>query len=530
MTRRIEVEKGMKMLGEHCRPSRQSTPRLFMFPNAPANNDLHAAPRTWWLLVAVLLVAGSRLWRLPEAGPADYDSVRNWQVVQELARGDFAHLFHHGSPAFLLLYVPVAALTRNFLVFQTLNSLLGVAALGAFGAWVARHARLSGLEAAGLVLLGGTSLLLTFSGRDFTMSSVSLLLSVGPMCSHYARLQRPDPARLLQVAAWLALGLCFNYKFLFALPILVVLEIWQADGLWRQVWGRVLLLLAAPYVLFGAIGVAVGLPWYRWLGFYVRTVVPNTANVAGRHGTLHLDLLYYIRYLLRFESPLLLLGLVGAAWVVWRERQQWRARPMPLLAYLVVWAGCLLAGMSLLIKAPRGLLFAYLPLAALAILSGRQLLPKAVLAVALLVAVGWNSIQIYQQLYAPLPARYPQVAVWLRQHHATRIASTVGAGLAPYLAPNQQLTVITDEGQLARLRRLGCQYVLLDGYWRVAGVHRFDSLRRSVPVAAWPAPQLHQPLLFLEHSEFTGLGFEETLAASRVAAADSLPLRLYRLR
>ena len=50
------------------------------------------------------------------------------------------------------------------------------------------------------------------------------------------------------------------------------------------------------------------------------------------------------------------------------------------------------------------------------------------------------------------------------------------------------------------------------------------------PVAAWPAPQLHRPLLFLEHSEFTGLGYAETLAACRAATADSLPLRLYRLR
>jgi hypothetical protein len=192
--------------------------------------------------------------------------------------------------------------------------------------------------------------------------------------------------------------------------------------------------------------------------------------------------------------------------------------------------GCLLAGMSLLIKAPRGLLFAYLPLAALAVLSGRRLLPKGALVAVLLVAIGWNMFQIQQQLYAPLPSRYPQVAAWLRQHGVTHVASTVSSGIAPYLSSRQQLTIITDERQLAMLRAQGCQYVLLDGYWRVAGVAKFDSLRRQVPVAAWSAPQLQQPLLFLEHSEFTGLGFAETLAASRDAAADSLPLRLYRLR
>ena len=486
-----------------------------------------------WLLGALLAVAALRLWRLPEAGPPDFDSVRNWQVVRELAEGNFAHLFHHGSPGFVLLFVPVALLTQDFLVFQGLNALLGVAGLGWFAAWVARQARLPGPEAAGLVLLGGTGLLLTFSGRDFTMSSVSLIVAAGLLSSHYARLHRPGGAGLTRVAGWLALGLCVNYKFLFALPILAALEWWQADGAWRRAGGRALPVLAAPYGLLGLLGVAVGLPWYRWLGFYVRTVVPAAANAAGRQATLHLDLGYYPRYLAAFESPLLLAGLATALVLVgrqWRRGELRWGQPLPLLAYLLAWAGCLLAGMSLLVKAPRGLLFAYLPLAALAVLSGRRLLPRPALAAGLLAAVGLNVYRIQTQLYAPLPGRYPAVAAWLRQHGATRVASTVGNGLAPYLSSGQMLTVITDERELAALRRRGVQYVLLDGYWRVAGVARFDSLRRQPAVATWSAPQLRQPLLFLEHSEFTGRSFDETLVASRAAAADSLSLRLYRLR
>ncbi|MET4074943.1 hypothetical protein [Hymenobacter sp. UYCo722] len=503
-------------------------------PTVASTNNAPERPRpTAWLLGALLAVAVLRLWRLPEAGPPDFDSVRNWQVVHELAQGNFAHLFHHGSPGFMLLFAPVAALTRSFLVFQLINALLGVAGLGMFAGWVARQDRLPGPEAAGLVLLGGTGLLLTFSGRDFNMSSASLLVAAGLLRSHYARLHKPVPRRLVAGAAWLALGLCINYKFLFAVPILAVLEWWRADGLWRRAGARALFVLAAPYGLLGLLGMAVGLPWYRWLGFYWRTVVPATANTAGRQGTLHFDVLYYFRYLAVFESPLLLLGLAAALGLVarqWRRGDLRRGQPLPLLPYLLVWAGCLLAGMSLLIKAPRGLLLAYLPLAALAVLSGRQLLPRRVLLVGLLAAVGLNVHRIQMQLYAPLPGRYPAVAAWLRQHGATRVASTVGNGLAPYLSPSQSLTVITDERELAALRRQGVQYVLLDGYWRVAGVARFDSLRRQVPVAAWAAAPLHQPLLFLEHSEFTGLNFEETLAASRAAAADSLALLLYRLR
>ncbi|MBF9238224.1 hypothetical protein I2I05_12540 [Hymenobacter sp. BT683] len=489
-----------------------------------------STPRVWWLLGALLVVTVLRLWRLPEAGPADYDSVRNWQVILELAQGNFANLFHHGSPGFLLMYVPVAALTRDFVIFQTLNALLAVLGLGFFAAWVTGQARLTGPEAAALTLLGGTSLLLTFSGRDFTMSSTSLVLYAGLLRSYFARLQHPSPAAALRVAGWLAVGLCFNYKFLFTLPIIGVLELWRADGLWRQrgLWWRTLLLLALPYLVFGAFGAWVGLPWYRWLGFYIRTVVPAAANVAGRQATLHLDLLYYPCYLAEYESPLLLTGLLVSAGLAWRDWR--RAEPMPLQLYLLVWAGCLLAGMSLLIKAPRGLLFAYLPLAALAILSGRRVLPRVALLSVVLVAVALNVFRIHQEFYVPLPTQYPQVAAWLQRHGATSVVSTVGVGVAPYLVPNQTLAVVTDERQLATLRQQGYQYVLLDGYWRVAGVARFDSLRRQHPVAAWPAPQLHRSLLFLEHSEFTGLGYEETLAARQTAAADSLPLRLYRLQ
>ena len=47
---------------------------------AAANNVVPASNPAPWLAGALLLVAGLRLWRLPEAGPVDYDSVRNWQV------------------------------------------------------------------------------------------------------------------------------------------------------------------------------------------------------------------------------------------------------------------------------------------------------------------------------------------------------------------------------------------------------------------------------------------------------------------
>ncbi|WP_143080298.1 hypothetical protein [Hymenobacter arizonensis] len=491
--------------------------------------------RLLWLLMALLLVSVLRLWRLPEAGPSDYDSVHNWSIILEVAQGNFLHLFHLGSPGFYLAYAPLGLFTSNFLVFQTTNALLSIIGLGLFVAWVSQKAEFTGPETAALTLLGGTSLLLTFSGRDFTMSSLNLILCAGLMRSHYARMQQPSAVRILRVAVWLAVGLTCSYKFLFVVPIVVALELWQADPLWRQrnLWVKVLLILAAPYVVFGVVAVAIGLPWYRWLAFYVLQVTLPKPNLSGRENTFNLDLLYYFRYLANYEAPVLLIGLVVSAWLVWRG---WRrgammwGKALPLLPYLFVWACCLLAGMSLLVKAPRGILFAYLPLAALVLLSARQLLPRLVIIFLVLAVVGLNVFRVQQELYAALPTPYPLVAAWLQAHGATKVASTVSQGVAPYLSSSQTLKVVNNERQLASLRQQGYEYVLLDGYWRVAGVHQFDSLRRTTPVAAWPAPHLQQALLFLEHSEYTGNGFTETLAAQQEAAADSLPLRLYRLQ
>ena len=500
----------------------------------------------WGLGLALLAVLGLRLWHLAAAGLPDYDSVRNWQVAQALAAGDGRPLFFHAGPGFNLLFALLARATADVRVFQAANALLGVAGLGLFAWFVGQAVAAAGRpwrgrEAAALVLLGGTGLLLTFSGRDFTSGAGSLVLAAGLLRSHYQRVQAgvlaARQAGLRETAAWLAAGLCYNYKFLLAVPILLALEVLRADGAaWRgpTKW-QVLLRLALPYAVLMAVGaLAAGLPWYRWPATYVRLVLPAGPNLAGREAVLSPDLLYYFRYLLAFESPLLLPALAAGGWLGWR---QWRAagkpggRPVPLLLYLSVWAGCWLGGMSLLQKAPRGLLFAYLPLAALAVLAlGR--LPgrwRRVGPAMLLAALALNGYRLWQHLYRYPPSHYPAVAAWLRAHGARRVASTVGVGLAPYLAKNESLTSITGERQLGALRRRGYDYVVLDAYWRVANVARFDSLRRAPALAAWPEARLAEPLLFLEHSEFTGLGFDQTLALQWQAAPDSLQLRIYRL-
>ncbi|GAA3999480.1 hypothetical protein GCM10022408_08060 [Hymenobacter fastidiosus] len=492
-----------------------------------AKNDNQTRETAFWLLLALLAVAGLRLYGLADAALPDYDSVRNWQIVQEVAQGNLRNLFHHGSPGFSLLYAPVAWFTTNFRIFQYLNALLATGAVGWLAAFVGREARLRPAETALLALLVGSSIFLTFSGRDFTMGSPSLGLFAGLLQAYYHRLRHPSRPALLRTALWLMLGLCVNYKFLLTVPILVVFELLQRDGLFwqRGSWWRAAGLVAAPYVLLSAVGMVAGLPWYRWVGVYYNIVFPGAANASGRVGSVQTDLFYYLQYLRDFESPLVLLALVAGP-VLWRRELFSELRRINLVRYLAVWAYCYLAGMSLLIKAPRGLLLAYGLFYALAFLSLRRVLPVRALAAVVLLAIGFNLYRIQREIYAYTPSRYPQVAAWLQAHGARRVASTVGHGLAPFALGLDSLQGITNENQLPALRRRGYQYVLLDAYWRVAGVPQFDSLARRPALAAWPEPLLTSPLLFLEHSEYTGLSYHETLARQQAARLDSVQLRL----
>ncbi|MBO0358732.1 hypothetical protein J0X19_12305 [Hymenobacter sp. BT186] len=495
--------------------------------------------------LALLAVVAVRLHGLAEAALPDYDSVRNWQIVQEVAHGNLRNLFHHGSPAFSVVYAPVAWLTTDYRVYQHLNALLAVVALAWLVQFIGQTLRLTPLEKALLLLFAGTSVFLTFSGRDFTMGSMSLWVFVGLIRAHYQRLRRPSEWALLRVAAWLALGLSVNYKFLLTVPVLLVLELlWGRGLLWRPAtFGRVLLVLAGPYVVFGLLGMLGELPWYRWPAVYYNLVFPGASNAAGRAGHFRFDGLYYLRYLWDFESPLLLPGLLGglllALWGGWPRLKQERRQP-GLAAYLSVWAGCFLLGMSLLLKAPRGLLLVYPLFYVLAFLVVRRLLRNtgpvvaaAGITVGFLAATAFNLHRIQREIYAYAPTRYGQLAQQLRRlapGQPIGIASTMSLGLRPFLTETDTLAVITTETQLPQWRRQQFNYVLLDASWRVVNSPYFDSLARQQPLLALPEPLLTSPLLFLEHSEYTGLGYQETLILQQAARRDSLQLRLYRLR
>lgn len=478
-------------------------------------------------LVAGLLVLAARLWHLAATPLPDYDSGRNWLTVQELARGEFHELFRHASPTFYLLNLPLVRLFANdFHGFINVNALIGTLGVALLAATVRRYAGLRRLDEALLTLLIGFSSIYTFAGRDFAITSPALLLFAGVL-NRYARRLTAEAVTtrrraLLAATAVLAVGYTINYKLVLLLPLALVLE-WQhrRDGTlsWRTVVGG-LALLGLPLVAYAGIAYAVGLPWYRLPATWASMVLQGP-NAAGRDRMVGLDLTYYFQYLIRFETPLALLGLVTGTWLAFRRP----ASGLATLARLLLLPGAgLLVLLSLLVKAPRGLVFTVGPLTALGALGiyavfgpQRRSLARLVLLAAAVAQVGtlWREIWRWYPVATATPPAYAQVASWLRHHNARQVTTTVGLALAPYAEPlGVVVTPATHPEELAAPPR----YVLLDGYRCVTGL---DSLGAHLPgraVLHLPEPALLPPLLFLEHSEYTGDTYAATLARQRRAA------------
>lgn len=489
-----------------------------------------------------MLVLLARLWRLTEAPLPDYDSARNWLTIQALAAGQWADLFRHASPTYYLLHLPLAEwLAADFHRGQGLNALLSAAAAVLLARLVGRRAALPPLDTALLTLLIGLGTNATFSGRDFAITSPTLLISVGVFWLYERRLRCRTWGTLLGATTLLAIGLTINYKLLLLLPVAALLE-WRHrrdDVLTvrRALWlGAVLL---TPFVLYAAVAVAVGLPWWRLPATWVGIVLPRSANAAGRAGTVSPDAGFYLLYLLRFESPLLLIGLLGGPWLIRAARR--RGAPLEYLLRLSWWSSaCLLALLTFFIKAPRGLSFAYGPLTALGALAVWQLcgpdrrgVARALLGLALAGQVAGLWLHLWR-FYPPLPLGqtppYQQVATYLWAHGARHVPTTAGLALAPYAAPlGIRVAATTTPAALAEAFQQGTaadSFLLLDGYRYVLRLNQLGTESLGVTVLHLREPSWCCPLLWLEHAEYTGRSLTETLRACQEQQVEAAEVRL----
>jgi hypothetical protein len=395
-----------------------------------------------------------------------------------------------------------------------------------------RHLAMLAPEALLVGFLFGLSVFMVSTGRNLATESISMLLFMLMLESYLCRVQRGSAKALLQAVAWLALGLTINYKLLLVVPVFLVLEVWQRDGvLNRRTAGQAALILLAPYLVFAGVALAVGQPFYQFPATVVSINHFTRPTPAQRTGRFNLDLLFYARYLLDFEWPLLVAGILLFPVFYRRELFGSLSRRLNTIQFVFLVCYLVLLGMHLLVKAPRGLMLIYGLLYALAYLALQRGLRYRWLVLALLtVGIGSQVGKLYRDIYAFTPTRYPQVAEYLQKHGIRKVATTVGLNLLPYAQPKGiTLQVILHEADLGALKARGFTHVLLDDYYRAAHVLAFEGLRRRRPQQAWPEPTLLSPLLYLDHAEFNGLSYRQVRAHQRQARRDSVQLRLLRI-
>jgi hypothetical protein len=411
----------------------------------------------WYILVAGIGV-GARAYLISGKGLIDYDTVRNWEILQELGSGNFRNLFHHASPGFFLLFAPFTFLIKNPSNFIYLNIIFSVGAVLLLIRFLRRHLVLPVPEAFLTGLTFGLSVYAVHNSRDLSIESLSLFLFMLFLDRYYVRISTHDNKALWQAAWVLAVGLTVNYKLILVLPVIGVIEGLQRDGVLTRInFFKVCIILVAPFLFFALVAVAVGQPFYRLPAAIISINNFTQPNPALRTGRFNIDFLYYLRYLIQYEWPLLVPALV--LFPVLYRPQLFRKINLGLniYQYLFVITYLYLAGMHLLLKAPRGLAIIFGLFYFIFYLVIKKLMPsRPIIILILVMAVSYQVWKLEREVYRYSYSSYPAVAAFLQAHNITQVATTVGRGLIPPAAgKNIEVKVIFSEAELPALRAMG---------------------------------------------------------------------------
>ncbi len=470
-----------------------------------------------------------KAYRIPEQGLIDYDSVKNLQVAREMGKGNFQNLYRHASPGFNLLLAGVVNIFGNYRWAEYLNCGVMLLATLIFSRFVSRELKFKTSEALFLFALIGSSLTLTFLGRSLTFDGLAFFLYCLFLKYYYQALLSQEKRKFYLAAFFYGLLFTVDYKVLLLLPIIILLQIYQEGRSLRiKQWLACALIIFLVFSFFALAGVLVSLPWYKY--YLVAGIIPFKSDDHPNRvvGFFNADLLYYFRYLFSFENPLLLIGLLFSPFAL-KFGRLLTNRKINLVIFLAFFAFCLFLGMSVIQKAPRGLLYAYPLLYTLAFLTFKKyLLNKYLLAAVLISGIAFNFYAIQKNIYQYSQTNYGQIAAYLENRQVKKLAVTVSNKIIPFTDSGVELKEITHSDQLKSLKKAGYEYLLIDDYYKLTGIElKLGGYQDAVLEV--PEPGMLTPLLGLEHCEFAGFSYAEALAINKELQQQKTHLRLIRL-
>lgn len=448
----------------------------------------------------------------------DYDSVHNLRILEEIHRGDWHNLFHHGSPLFYLFFSLFYLAFKDIYILLIINILITFLAIYFFckslktnfgGAWIWLGSSLFVITGCHYFSIESLSLL---TGSIFWYQLSIFLENKNSLNTSLSSLRTPYK-KLLAIGLWAGLTWLVNYKFMVLLPFLVwgvwVVKPYKSFALFFKDISFIAIGFTIPILGLMFLGIMLGLRWYQ----YPATVLSIFA-VSGKHNPTATEWTYYWKYLLNFENILLLFLIAGRFWTA----SKWKLHILEKYALIVV--GGVLLVMTFVPKAPRGLVFV-IPLLYLLgfqsflIVKNHFLASRKARLVWIgvgLIALGVQAIRMYQNLYVYKQSSYAQAAQYLKSQKTEVVFTTLGMGIYPYLDKSIRMEVLRELSDTMKFSQFkGKKYLLYDVFCETANHQSLFALKKKKAVMTYPEKTLLVPSLYLEHSEYTGLSFGKSL-------------------
>lgn len=483
-----------------------------------------------WLSSVVFLIFLYN-YQIISSAPFDYDAVKNYQIIQELAQGNFYNFFHHASPVLYVFFLPFYFIYPDFWFLLSINTLLGI-----FTSWLWVRLLLKDTAKnpynATTYLLLGTSFFAVAYSRTLSIETLGLFFSALLWGQIQCFL---DQRKSFWSSAWLigiiaSLLFLTNYKAIVPLAFMAIIITFKRKNnaipfSW-QFLKRVLIGFCATIGLFMFVGVIGGEAWYQ----YPATIVGIVAN--AKETTTHpFNGRFYFQYLAEFENVILMLL------AIWQIRTIFRfPSNYTILWRLIAWTTLLTYLVMLFLpKAPRGLIFVFpllylLGLKQLQYFSLEKWKKPAFYFVATVFLIFWQIKTIWGKVYSYSPTSYPQVVSILKKEKAEVVFTTLGIGIYPFLDRNIKLEILREASDTLKFQSYtGKKFLLYDSYGEISLHRSLINLKKLKYDYYFEEKSLCNPFLSLELVEYNRTSYRKAFEISESLQKQKWQLALKKL-
>ncbi len=502
----------------------------------------------------------------------DYDSVKNYTILQEFQHNNFQHIFHHASPLFYLyMYAGNFIFSIEMLMIFTHTWAMCVWLMFLKKYFFEKKENIFFVYI--LYFMGAFILVfshfLWVSGAYFGMESLSLVIS-GYLFSFYLKTFLSNKNEFyfknLQITAFL-FGLLYtlNYKAIMLLPIFLLLECFQRVRFFSfKKCFFCIIISSLPLLFLMILGVFLGVSFLQYPRIIAFTFLMSSGQkVAFGSQFLGFNTFYFYwfliyEHLLMFLIAFLLLFNFCIYLFYIHQKKYFQAikntfstiQNIPFWFFICYFFFVFLFLMSFFPTAPRGLVFVYpfifffcfyiLKKIFVFIYENNTIQSIKIsfffksffsifvcfLFLYLILIFNFNSQII--SYYLPTKNTYPEIAKYIHDQKITHIATSQSLQILPYAQKygikvypiNHQKDIKNASQQIT--------HFLLDDYCEVLNTKNHFLDWQNIPsnqiIKTWKLPSLNKPLLFFEHTEFTKLSFDST--QKKLEKANKLTLKL----